>query len=429
MGRADVKQYYKNPRSIDAKSLNDLKGWLDEFGELGGVVHDLNSDQLIGGNQRSKVFDINHCQIEMDEVYDAPDSQGTVGWGHIIWRGHKFVYRQVRWNEDQCQRANLIANRAGGIWDFENVLDEWDPETLLASGFSEKEVRDLFGDAGKDEETPDADMDAAEELQQKWGTKLGQIWTMGHHRLIVGDSTDPEVVARLMDGEHATCMWTDPPYGVEYVGKTADALKIENDGAADLEGLLTRAFATAGGVLAEGAGIYVAHPAGILSFTFMSCFINTGWHFHETLVWVKDSMVLGHSDYHYKHEPILYGWKGANRNWYGGRNQVSVFEIDRPKRSELHPTIKPVELIEPMLQNSTKRGDIVYEPFAGSGSTGIACEVLKRCCYMCELGPKYAAVILERFSQMPGCTPELIEDADGLPVEDGIGEESIENLE
>ena len=200
-------------------------------------------------------------------------------------------------------------------------------------------------------------------------------------------------------------MWSDPPYGVLYTGKTKDALTIENDDAAGLPGLLSAAFGTADEVLAEGAPIYIAHPPGALSVVFGQCFLGVGWHLHETLVWVKNSMVLGHSDYHYKHEPILYGWKGANRRWYAGRDQVSVFEVDRPSRSEEHPTMKPVDLIIAHLQNSTRRGDLVLEPFAGSGSTIIACESLSRCARAVEIEPRYAAVCLKRWADMTGIAP------------------------
>jgi len=212
-----------------------------------------------------------------------------------------------------------------------------------------------------------------------------------------------------MGGEKADCMWTDPPYGVEYVGKTKDALMIENDNVEDLPDLLKRSFELANTVLVDGAPIYVAHPAGELQMVFNKCFVDTGWLFHETLVLVKDSMVLGHSDYHYKHEPIMYGWKGKNRKWYAGRDQVSVFEIPRPKQSTEHPTMKPPELVEVCLQNSTKSRDLVYDPYAGSGTTIVSCERLNRRCRAVEISPAYCAVAIQRWVDMAGGTPELIQ--------------------
>ena len=233
-----------------------------------------------------------------------------------------------------------------------------------------------------------------------------------------GDSTDEADVNCLMNGEVAACMWTDPPYGVSYVGKTKDALTIENDGAAGLPDLLYAAFKNADQVLMGGAPFYIAHPPGAQQLVFLQTVVDVGWVIHEQLVWVKDSMVLGHSDYHYKHEPVLYGWtpgegrpgRGAHdgTHWYGDNSQVSVFEIPRPKRSEEHPTMKPPELVEAMLKNSTRRADLVYEPFSGSGTTIVACERLGRRCRAIELDPAYVAVTLQRLAEM-GLTPRRVD--------------------
>jgi DNA modification methylase len=302
-------------------------------------------------------------------------------------------------------------------------LADWDEEVLGAiladlaeqkldltagTGFTDGEIARLIACATEDDpvtEDGGAQLDQAEELLHKWNVERGQVWTVPSatasgkaHRLLCGDSRSAADVARLFAGAHAAWMWTDPPYGVEYVGKTKDALRIQNDGSEGLGELLARAFGAADTVLEEGAPIYVCHPAGPLSLSFGTAFVHAGWHLHETLVWVKDQMVLGHSDYHYKHEPILYGWKGKNRRWYGGRDQVSVIEVDRPTASELHPTMKPLALIEAMLRNSSKAGDLGYEPFGGSGSTVLVAEQMGRVCYATEIEPKYCAVILERLA-------------------------------
>ena len=154
-------------------------------------------------------------------------------------------------------------------------------------------------------------------------------------------------------------------------------------------------------ILVPGAPIYVAHPAGRLSVEFGKAFLQQGWFFHETLVWVKDSMVLGRSDYHYKHEPLIYGWKsGAKRPWYAGRDKTSVFEIARPKRSELHPTMKPPALVETHIGNSSRKGDLGVEPFGGSGTTICAAQLMERRCYAVELDPRFVAVALERLTEM-----------------------------
>jgi len=251
-------------------------------------------------------------------------------------------------------------------------------------------------------------LDKAAELEASWKTCRGQVWTIPSntrrgvvHRLLCGDSTDPADVGRLVGDGKAKWLWTDPPYGVEYEGRTKDALTIQNDGAEGLPGLLKTAFAHANNILADGSPIYVAHPAGALSLEFGKAFLEAGWHWHQTLVWLKDTMVLGHSDYHYRHEPLLYGWKaGKTRSWYGGRDQVSIFEIPRPKASELHPTMKPPELVAHCLRNSSRVADVGYEPFSGSGTTLVACEQTGRGCLGMELDPKYVAVALERLSRL-----------------------------
>lgn len=262
---------------------------------------------------------------------------------------------------------------------------------------------------GEGEPVPEPKFELGEALVEKWEVEFGQLWRVGDHWLMCGDSRNEVDVALLFEERTAACMWTDPPYGVDYTGRTKDKLKIDGDDEFDLPDLLKRSFGLADKYLAEGAPIYVCHPAGKLSIEFSAAFINAGWHFHETLVWVKDSMVLGHSDYHYQHEPILYGWKmGKARNWYAGRDRVSVFEVPRPKRSTEHPTMKPVELVEMQLSNSTIMRDWVYDPFLGAGSTAIACERLGRCCLGMDKDPIYFAVTLERLSEM-GLEAEMVD--------------------
>jgi DNA modification methylase len=297
---------------------------------------------------------------------------------------------------------------------------------LAATGFTDAEIAKLLRDADEAAgggEVADAEPSRADELREKWGTALGQLWTIEsraapgkRHCLLCGDSTKPESVARLLGDERADCMWTDPPYGVSYVGRTKAKLTLANDTLAGskLFDFLCACFVAADKhALKEGAAVYVAHPAGALSLQFLLAFEHAGWRLHQTLVWVKDSMVLGHSDYHYAHEPVLYGYtptKNGRRGrggegWYGDNAQTSVFEVARPKASEEHPTMKPVELVAPMLRNSAPPAGLVYEPFSGSGSTMAACEATGRVCAAIELDPKYVAVALERMSAS-GLQPE-----------------------
>lgn len=274
---------------------------------------------------------------------------------------------------------------------------------------------DADEDAAAAEHTPvvedEAPVERAEELRAKWGTERGQLWVIpsahgGEHRLLCGDATSPADVARALAGEQAAWMWTDPPYGVSYEGKTADALTIENDGADGLDALLRGSFAAADGALVEGAPIYVAHPAGALSFSFAAAWRAVGWRWHQTLVWVKQTFVLGHADYHYQHEPLLYGWKGKNRPWYGGRTQASVLPFDKPARNGEHPTMKPVALVAACIENSSARGSRGLEPFSGSGTTLVASEQTGRLVSALELAPKYVAVALERLALL-GLSPRL----------------------
>jgi DNA modification methylase len=253
------------------------------------------------------------------------------------------------------------------------------------------------------------DPDEAPPLPEEPRTRPGDLWLLGEHRLLCGDATKAEDVARLMNGERADQLLTDPPYGVDYVGKTARELRITGDTQQGLGGLLAASFARAGEVLAEGAAIYVFHPAGPQSVTFLEAFLAQGWRLHQTLVWVKESLVLGHADYHYRHEPIAYGYaSGGGRRgrggagWHGGDAQDSVLEVARPAASREHPTMKPVELVGRLLENSSAPGERVLDPFCGSGSTLVAAQLLRRRAFCMELDPRYCDVIVERYERASG---------------------------
>jgi DNA modification methylase len=296
----------------------------------------------------------------------------------------------------------------------------------LGPMFREDELDALFDDAagiggdGDGTEAPEPQIDRAEELQRKWGTERGQLWQIGRHRLLCGDSTNAADVARLFDNAKLRMVWTDPPYGVSYGAKNEflNAIApgnriqtpIENDqmSECDTEKLATDALTLAHQYGEIGASIYVACPPGTLLPHFIAAVAASGFQYKHSLVWVKNQFVLGRCDYHYRHEIVLYGWKKGAHYFVDNHTKDSVFEINKPYKSDMHPTTKPVELITEMVQNSSKPGEIVYDPFNGSGSTLCAAESTGRTGYGIELTPGYVAVTLERLSQM-GLTPELID--------------------
>lgn len=253
--------------------------------------------------------------------------------------------------------------------------------------------------------------------------RSGELWALGDHRLLVGDATDRADVARLTAGGQADVLWTDPPYGVSYVGKTEESLTIDNDrlSADEMRELVTTACSLA--PLRPGSVFYVASPAGPLHFEFMLALREAGLRMRQTLVWVKDRFVLGRSDFHYRHEPVLYGdigekdhepivygWEeGEPHAFHGGRRLDTVWEIPRPGASREHPTMKPVELVARALEYSSRRGDAVYDPFVGSGTTLIACEQLGRQCWAMEIDPRYAQVVIDRWEQFTGQEAERLE--------------------
>ena len=296
---------------------------------------------------------------------------------------------------------------------------------LSLTGFNPDELDALLNPPGI---LPEADLDAVPEAPAEPITKLGDRITPGRHALVCGDSTDTLVWDALLAGRQAGMIWTDPPYGVSYVGKTKDALTIENDNLAEggLEDFLRSVFALAWANSRAGAAWYVAAPAGPQFLQFAQVLTDLKvW--RQTLVWVKSVFVLGRSDYHYRHEPIfegglpqaedtnplaeevlrhdnmLYGWKeGAAHTWNGGRKQDTVLEFKKPKANREHPTMKPVALIQRCIENNSPHGCLVVDPFGGSGSTLIAAEASGYASALIELSPAYCDVIVKRWETATG---------------------------
>ncbi len=234
-------------------------------------------------------------------------------------------------------------------------------------------------------------------------THRGRIYQLGRHRLMCGDATNPEDIAALMDGAQADMIFTDPPYNVGYIGRTPRKLTIQNDAlsAEKFRRLLAGAFMRLNEHSRPGAPIYVCHPSRYTA-EFMGTLAHAGWNIAQCLIWVKNHFSLGRADYHWKHEPILYGWKlGAAHPWYSDRKQTTIWECPKPSRNALHPTMKPIPLIARALTNSSNPGDIVLDTFGGSGSTLIAAEETGRTAYLMELDAGYCDVIRLRYANAP----------------------------
>lgn len=251
---------------------------------------------------------------------------------------------------------------------------------------------------------PQCDEDDAPSVRTETISKLGDIWILGRHKLLCGDATIADDVAKMMGEDRADLVWTDPPYNVAYEGKTKEALTIQNDemGKEDFYQFLYDAYLTMLMFTKPGGGIYVAH-ADTEGANFRKAMTDAGWLLKQTLVWVKQTLVMGRQDYHWKHEPILYGWApGASHTWLADRKQTTVLEFNKPQRNGEHPTMKPVELIEYCLKNSVVEGGLVLDLFGGSGSTLIACEKSSRNARLVELDPKYCDVIVARWEKYTG---------------------------
>ena len=242
------------------------------------------------------------------------------------------------------------------------------------------------------------------ELPKEPKAKLGDIYQLGNHRLMCGDSTKLEDVKALMNGVQADMLLTDPPYNVNYEGNTKDKLKIKNDNMddANFRKFLVDAFRNADAVMKKGAVFYIWH-ADTEGYNFRGACRDSEWKVRQCLIWRKNAMVMGRQDYHWKHEPCLYGWKeGASHLWAADRKQTTVLEFDKPLRNDMHPTMKPITLFDYQIKNNTKGDDIVLDLFGGSGTTIMACEQNGRKGYLMEFDPKYVDVIIDRWEQYTG---------------------------
>ena len=355
------------------KEYEKIKNSIEEFGFADPLV--VNSDMtIIGGHQRLSVAtDLGYTEVpcavvDVDKVHE--------------------------------KALNIALNKITGAWD-ENFLadllqDIQDSDFDLGfTGFEPPEIETLFNKVHTKDVQEDA-FDVEEELTQPVFSKLGDLWYLGPHRVICGDSTVEEVYTRLMDGVKANLVLTDPPYNVD-VEETAGKILNDNMADADFYNFLLSAYKAMHGNLAEDGSIYVFH-ADTEGLNFRKAFADAGFYLSGCCIWKKNALVLGRSPYQWIHEPCLFGWKKTGKHqWYSDRKQTTVWEYDRPKSSKEHPTMKPVGLMSYPIRNSTMTNGIVLDPFLGSGSTLIACCETDRICRGIELDPKLVDVIVKRY--------------------------------
>ena len=377
--------YVNNARTHSPEQINKLRSSLREFGFINPVIIDRDYGVIAG-----------HGRIAAAKEEGIPEVP-CVFADHLT-EAQKKAY---------IIADNRMAMDAG--WDEEllrleiEALQGMDFDPLL-TGFDEKELSKLFDD-GKD--VMDDGFDLAVALEKASFVERGDVWTVGRHRLVCGDATNADDVALLMNGKRANLLLTDPPYGVSF--KSSDGLTIQNDSLKNEEfyTFLLSAFKNATEHMEKGGAAYVFH-ADTEGLNFRRAFIDAGFHLAGCCIWVKDSLVLGRSDYQWQHEPVLYGFlQNGKHAWYSDRKQTTVWQFAKPKRNENHPTSKPLDLLGYPIGNSTQENAVVLDPFGGSGSTMMACQQTNRVCCMMELDEKYASVILRRAVEN-GVAPEGI---------------------
>ena len=379
--------YVNNARTHSPEQINKLRSSLREFGFINPVIIDRDFGVIAGhgrilaakeeGIAEVPCVFADHLTEAQKEAYIIADNRMAMDAG---------------WDEELL-RVEIEALQAEAF-------------DLSLTGFDEKELSDLFKRDG-DVQEDDFDVDA--ELEKPTFSKSGDVWTLGRHRLVCGDSTKAETFDTLMQGRKANLVVTDPPYNVNYEGTAG---KIKNDNLADEKfyQFLFDAFSNIEKVMADDASIYVFH-ADTEGLNFRKAFADAGFYLSGCCIWKKPSLVLGRSPYQWQHEPCLYGWKKSGKHqWYADRKQTTIWEFEKTKKNTDHPTMKPIPLLAYPIQNSSMSNTLVLDPFGGSGSTLIACEQTDRDCYTIELDEKYCDVIVKRYIEQAGS-------ADGVSVE------------
>lgn len=372
--------YVNNARTHSPEQINKLRASLREFGFINPVIID-KAFNIIAGHGRVLAARAEGIQEIPCVLVD------------YLTEAQKKAY---------ILADNRMAMDAG--WDEELLkveLESLEGEAfdLSLTGFDEKELADLFKE---DSEIQDDDYDLTAALEKASFVEKGDRWIVGRHVLYCGDATNEEDVNKLMEDKKANLILTDPPYGVSFCSSAG--LKIQNDSLKneDFYNFLLKAFKNMVTHVEAGASAYIFH-ADTEGLNFRTAFVDAGFHLAGCCIWKKDSLVLGRSDYQWQHEPVLYGFlKNGKHNWYSDRKQTTIWEFAKPKRSENHPTSKPLDLLSYPIKNSSQENAIVIDTFGGSGSILMACELTNRICYTMELDEKYASVILRRYVENGG---------------------------
>lgn len=386
--------YVNNARTHNAQQITKLRSSLREFGFINPVIIDREYNVIAGhgrilaakeeGIEEVPCVFVDYLTPAQKKAYILADNRMAMDAG---------------WDEELL-RVEIEALQAESF-------------DVGLTGFDEKDIAELF--AGEDGDAQEDDFDVDEELQKPPVSKSGDVWLLGNHRLICGDSTKEETYAVLMDGKKANLVVTDPPYNVNYEGSAG---KIQNDNMENdkFYQFLFDAFQNMEKAMADDASIYVFH-ADTEGLNFRKAFSDAGFYLSGTCIWKKQSLVLGRSPYQWQHEPCLYGWKKKGRHqWYSDRKQTTIWEFDKPKKNGDHPTMKPIPLIAYPIKNSSMSNCIILDPFGGSGSTLIACEQLGRICHTIELDEKYCDVIIKRYIEQVGSADSVSVIRDGKTI-------------
>ena len=374
--------YVRNSRTHSDAQVAQIAASIKEFGWTNPILVDGTNGIIAGHGRLLAARKLNQTEVPVIELAHMTESQKKA---YVI-------------------ADNQLAMNAG--WDTSMLTLELSDLkeagfSLDILGFDPKELDNLLEPEQVDGLT---DEDAVPDVPEEPKTRLGDIYILGNHRLMCGDSCSVTDMEKLVNGRQVDMWLTDPPYNVAYEGKTKDALTIKNDSMND-EGFrqfLRDAYVTADTVMKAGAVFYIWH-ADSEGYNFRGAANDAGWKVRQCLIWKKSTMVMGRQDYHWKHEPCLYGWKeGAGHLWATDRKQTTILEFDKPSRNGEHPTMKPVALFEYQMLNNTKGGDIILDSFGGSGTTMLAAEKNGRIAYLMELDPKYCDVIVKRWEDFTG---------------------------